>query len=66
VQVIRVGGRYEHHESEPHEDVELFSSLWSALKLNFAEWQQRAVTRRLERTAADIEASRVFWHDDVS
>jgi hypothetical protein len=24
VQVIRVGGRYEHHESEPHEDVELF------------------------------------------
>jgi hypothetical protein len=43
-----------------------FSSLWSALKLNFAEWQQRAVTRRLERTAADIEASRVFWHEDVS
>ena len=42
------------------------SSLWSALKLNFAEWQQRAVSRRLERTAADIEASRVFWHEDVS
>jgi hypothetical protein len=43
-----------------------FSSLWSALKLTFAEWQQRAVTCRLERTAADIEASRVFWHEDVS
>jgi hypothetical protein len=43
-----------------------FSSLWSALKLNFAEWQQRVVLRRLERTAADIEASRVFWHEDVS
>jgi hypothetical protein len=42
------------------------ASLWSALKLNFAEWQQRAVSRRLERTAADIEASRVFWHEDVS
>jgi hypothetical protein len=24
VQVIRVGRRYEHHEPEPHEDVELF------------------------------------------
>jgi hypothetical protein len=43
-----------------------FSWLWSAFKLNFAEWQQRAVSRRLERTAADIEASRVFWHEDVS
>jgi hypothetical protein len=43
-----------------------FSSLWSALKLRYAEWQHRAVSRRLERTAADIEASRVFWHEDVS
>jgi hypothetical protein len=43
-----------------------FSWLWSAFKLNSAEWQQRAVSRRLERTAADIEASRVFWHEDVS
>jgi hypothetical protein len=42
-----------------------FSSLWSALKLNFAEWQSRAVSRRLERAAADIEASRVFWQEDV-
>jgi hypothetical protein len=33
-----------------------FSSLWSALKLNFAEWQRRAVSRRLTRIAADIEA----------
>jgi hypothetical protein len=41
------------------------SSLWSALKLNFAEWQSRAVSRRLERAAADIEASRVFWQEDV-
>jgi hypothetical protein len=38
-----------------------FSSLWSALKLNFAQWQRRAVSRRLARTAADIEASKVFW-----
>ncbi len=42
-----------------------FSSLWSALKLTFAEWQRRAVVRRLERTAADIEASRVFWHEEA-
>ena len=42
-----------------------FLSLWSALKLNFAEWQQRVVLRRLERTAADIEASRGVWHEDV-
>ena len=32
-----------------------FSSLWSALKLNFTQWQHRAVSRRLARTAADIE-----------
>jgi hypothetical protein len=38
-----------------------FSSLWSALK----EWQRRAVSRRLERTAADIEASNVFWRDHL-
>jgi hypothetical protein len=37
------------------------SSLWSALKLNFAEWQRRALSRRLTRTAADIEANKVFW-----
>ena len=42
-----------------------FSWLWSALKLNFAEWQRRAVSRRLERTAADIEASKLFWHQDA-
>ena len=40
-----------------------FSSLWSALKLTFAEWQRRAVSRRLERIAADSEASNVFWRD---
>jgi hypothetical protein len=42
-----------------------FSWLWSALKLNFAEWQRRAVSRRLQRTAADIEASKLFWHQDA-
>jgi hypothetical protein len=42
-----------------------FSSLWSALKLELAEWQRRAVVRRLERIAADIEASKLFWHQDV-
>jgi hypothetical protein len=31
-----------------------FSWLWSAFKLNFAEWQQRAVSRRFERTAAEL------------
>jgi hypothetical protein len=36
-----------------------FSSLWSALKLAFAEWQRRAASRRLERT----EASNVFWRE---
>jgi hypothetical protein len=49
-----------------------FSSLWSALKLNFAEWQKRAslqlnfaewqkraLSRRLTRIAADIEANNV-------
>jgi hypothetical protein len=36
-----------------------FSSLWSALKLNFAEWQNRALSRRLTRIAADIEANNV-------
>jgi hypothetical protein len=35
------------------------------LKLELAEWQRRAVVRRLERTAADIEASKLFWHQDV-
>ena len=40
-----------------------FSSLWSALKLTFAEWQCRALTRRLTRIAADIEASKAFWRD---
>ena len=40
-----------------------FSSLWSALKLNFAEWQYRALSRRLTRIAADIEASKWFWRD---
>jgi hypothetical protein len=39
------------------------SSLWSALKLNFAEWQRRTLSRRLTRTTADIEASKVFWRD---
>jgi hypothetical protein len=38
-----------------------FSSLWSALKLNIAEWQRRAASRRLERIAADFEASKIFW-----
>jgi hypothetical protein len=42
-----------------------FSSLWSALKITFAEWQGRADVRRLERTAADIEASKLFWHQDA-
>jgi hypothetical protein len=37
-----------------------FSSLWSALKLNFAEWQNRALSRRLTRIAADIEANNRF------
>jgi hypothetical protein len=40
-----------------------FSSLWSALTLNFAEWQRRTVSRRLTRIAADIEASKAFWRD---
>jgi hypothetical protein len=40
-----------------------FSSLWGALKLTFAEWQCRALTRRLTRIAADIEASKAFWRD---
>jgi hypothetical protein len=31
--------------------------------LNFAEWQRRALSRRLTRTAADIEANKVFWWD---
>jgi hypothetical protein len=39
------------------------SSLWSILKLNFAEWQRCSLSRRLTRTAADIEASKVFWRD---
>ena len=38
-----------------------FSSLWSALKFNFAEWQCRAVSRRSTRIAADIEASTFRW-----
>jgi hypothetical protein len=33
-----------------------FSSLWSALKLNFAEWRRRALSRRQTRIWADIEA----------
>jgi hypothetical protein len=37
------------------------SSLWRVLKLNFARWQRHAVLRCLERTAADIEASNMFW-----
>jgi hypothetical protein len=37
-----------------------FSSLWSALKFNFAECQRRAVSRRLTRIAADIEVSTHF------
>ena len=36
-----------------------FWSLWHALKLNFAEWQNRALSRRLTRIAADIEANNV-------
>ena len=40
-----------------------FSSLWCALKFNFAEWRCRAVSRRLTRIAADIEASKVFWRE---
>jgi hypothetical protein len=31
------------------------SSLRRALKLNFTQWQRRAVSRRLARAAADIE-----------
>jgi hypothetical protein len=27
----------------------------------FVVWQRRAVSRRLARTAADIEASNMFW-----
>ena len=38
-----------------------FSSLWSALKFNFSEWQCRAVSRRSTRIAADIEASTFRW-----
>jgi hypothetical protein len=45
------GANNEHHESTWN----YFSSLWSALKLNFTQWQHRAVSRRLARTAADIE-----------
>ena len=41
-----------------------FSWLSSALKL-IAEWQRCAVSRRLQRTAADIEASKLFWHQDA-
>jgi len=40
-----------------------FSSLWSALKLNVAEWQCRALSRRVTRIAADIEAGKAFWRD---
>jgi hypothetical protein len=40
-----------------------FSSLWRGLKLNFAEWQFRALSRRLTRVAANIEASKAFWRD---
>ena len=40
-----------------------FSSLWSALMLYFAECECRALSRRLTRIAADIEASKWFWRD---
>jgi hypothetical protein len=33
------------------------------LKLNFAEWQRRALSRRLTRIAADIEANKVLRRD---
>jgi hypothetical protein len=58
--------RASRHEQRRRRALKLFHRFLVALKHNFAEWQQRAVLRRLERTAADIEASRVFWHEDVS
>jgi hypothetical protein len=35
-----------------------FPSLWSALRLNFAKWRRRALSRRQTRISADIEASK--------